>query len=102
MAGIGIGGATGVASAGSNPGRDSERERDVAGGGGGGGDDGSGMGGVAVGSTTTPPARATGRYTCVVAGCEAAADGMTEGRLWWLESLKSDPDKLPGLKQNPR
>lgn len=26
---------------------------------------------------------------------------MTEGRLWWLESLRSDPDGLPGLKQSP-
>ena len=93
---MGIDGATGAAGSdgGSRPGRESESERDVAGGG---GCDGSGMGGgVAVGKTATPPARATGRYTCVV-GCEAAAEGMTEGRLWWLESLRSDPDGLPGL-----
>ena len=84
-----------AASGESRPGKESEKERDVAGGGGGGGDDGSGMGvGVAVvGKTVIPPARATGRYTCAV-GCVEAA----EGRLWWEESLRSDPDRLPGLK----
>jgi hypothetical protein len=26
---------------------------------------------------------------------------MTDGRLWWLESLRSDPEGLPGLKHSP-